>query len=158
MQGPPSRAVSFDSAGGVELVELWATDETPEVPRENGDPVLEMASFTPGLNGSRFRLVKFPPATEGAELDAQAVLQEVEEKAPGEWNFEEDAPGMHTTDTVDYGVVISGEISLVLDDGAALSLKQGDCVVQNGTRHAWNNTGSEPCWMAFVMIGAQRRS
>ena len=62
--------------------------------------------------------------------------------------------GMHTTESVDYGVVISGEITLELDDGATVSLKQGDCVVQNDTRHAWRNGSTTPCVMAFVWVGA----
>ncbi len=60
---------------------------------------------------------------------------------------------MHTTDTVDYGIVVSGEIWPELDDGAEVHLKQGDCVVRNGTRHAWRNRSSETC----AMIGAKRR-
>ena len=64
--------------------------------------------------------------------------------------------GMHTTNTIDYGIVISGEIWLEMDDGATVHLKQGDCVVQNGTRHAWRNNSSEPCVMAFIMVGAKR--
>lgn len=64
---------------------------------------------------------------------------------------------MHTTDSIDYGVVISGEVYLELDDGVEVLLKPEDCVVQNGTRHAWRNRGSVPCLMAFVMIGATRR-
>jgi len=59
-------------------------------------------------------------------------------KAPGLAEaMESRDSGMHTTDSVDYGVVISGEITLELDDGATVRLKQGDCVVQNGARHAW---------------------
>ncbi|HET9532074.1 MAG TPA: cupin domain-containing protein [Blastocatellia bacterium] len=64
---------------------------------------------------------------------------------------------MHTTDTLDYGVVIRGEIILELDDGKSVHLRQGDCVIQNGTRHRWNNPLTEPCLMAFVMIGANRK-
>ena len=52
---------------------------------------------------------------------------------------EPDDPGMHTTDTVDFDFVVSGEVYLELDDGAEVLLKPGDCVVQNGTRHRWNN-------------------
>ena len=70
--------------------------------------------------------------------------------------MEVEHPGMHTTGTIDYGVVISGEIWLELDDRAEVHLKQGDCVVQNGTRHAWRNKSVEPCIMAFVMVGAKR--
>lgn len=64
---------------------------------------------------------------------------------------------MHTTDTIDYDIILSGEIWLELDDGAKVHLKPGDCVIQNGTRHAWRSEGSEPCYMASVLIGAERK-
>ena len=57
---------------------------------------------------------------------------------------------MHTTDTVDFDVVVSGEIWLELDDGAEVKLEAGDCVVQNGTRHSWHNRSSEPCVLAVA--------
>jgi quercetin dioxygenase-like cupin family protein len=66
------------------------------------------------------------------------------------------APGMHTTQTVDYGVVIRGEITLELDEGAKVRLRPGDCVVQNGTRHAWRNETDRECVMAFMIVGANR--
>ena len=73
-------------------------------------------------------------------------------------HFERDTPGMHTSDTLDYGIVIRGEVILELDDGKTVHLRQGDCVVQNGTRHRWRNPLPEPCLMAFVLIGGQREA
>ena len=70
--------------------------------------------------------------------------------------FEIDKPGMHTTDTVDYGILMEGEISLELDDVKVVALKPGDIVVQNGTRHAWRNSGDGPATLIFVLIGANR--
>jgi len=71
--------------------------------------------------------------------------------------MEPDAPGMHTSQTVDYGVLIRGEVWLELDDGAKRLLKPGDCVIQNGTRHAWHNTSDRESVMAFVVVGADKR-
>jgi quercetin dioxygenase-like cupin family protein len=71
--------------------------------------------------------------------------------------MEPDAPGMHATQTVDYGVVLRGQLSLELDDGAKVQLRPGDCVVQNGTRHAWRNESDQECVMAFVILGAEKR-
>ena len=71
--------------------------------------------------------------------------------------METDDPGMHRTDTVDYVVVLSGEVSLELDDGETVHLSAGDCVVQNGTRHAWRNSSSAPCLIAFAIVGAHRK-
>ncbi len=67
--------------------------------------------------------------------------------------FEPDNPGMHTTPTVDYGVVLEGEIVLDLDAGETTLLRPGDVVVQNGTRHAWRNPGTRPATVFFVLIG-----
>src|SRR5207248_1847037 len=83
------------------------------------------------------------------------AMAEVEEKLPGMiGHMEPDAPGMHTTDTVDFEVVLSGEVWLELDDGAEVHLKPGDTVVQNGTRHAWRNKGSEPATLVAFINGA----
>ena len=64
---------------------------------------------------------------------------------------------MHTTPTVDYGIVLDGEIWLELDDGIVVQLKQHDVIVQNGTRHAWRNKSSKATKMAFVLIGQTER-
>jgi quercetin dioxygenase-like cupin family protein len=63
---------------------------------------------------------------------------------------------MHTTDTIDFEVIISGQVYLKLSDGTEKLLKPGDTVVQNGTRHLWRNPGPEPCLMAVFMVGANR--
>ena len=63
---------------------------------------------------------------------------------------------MHTTDTVDFELILEGEVWLELDDGVEVHLKPGDTVVQNGTRHAWRNKSSEPCTVAYALVGAQR--
>jgi quercetin dioxygenase-like cupin family protein len=87
----------------------------------------------------------------------QAAQAEIEEKWPGMADhMEPDNPGMHTTDTIDYEYVISGEVWLELDDGEEVHLKAGDTVVQNGTRHAWRNKSNEPCRMVVCLIGANR--
>jgi quercetin dioxygenase-like cupin family protein len=63
---------------------------------------------------------------------------------------------MHRTDTVDFDVVLSGELYLEVDDGAEVLLKAGDCVIQNGTRHAWHNRSPENCLVAVAIVGAER--
>ena len=92
-----------------------------------------------------------------AENIATWMWQHLEGKLPGlVESMEPDRPGMHGTDSIDYGIVLSGEILLELDDGATVHLEPGDCVVQQGTRHAWRNHTSQPCTMAFVLVGARR--
>ncbi len=70
--------------------------------------------------------------------------------------FEPDSPGMHTTDTVDYGICIRGELWLELDDGVEERITAGTVVVQRGTRHAWRNRTDEVATMIYVLIGARR--
>ena len=81
----------------------------------------------------------------------------LEEKMPGVAEYmEKDSPGMHTTDTIDLEYILSGEVWLELDDGKEVHLQAGDTVIQNGTRHAWYNRGSEPCSIIVCLIGAKR--
>jgi mannose-6-phosphate isomerase-like protein (cupin superfamily) len=158
--GQPARVVTFDSLPGAALVELWATEASPNLPVTlDVDPTATMTSFVPGPLGTRFRMVRFPPAHEITSalpngFDATAFQHEFAMKAPGlAESHEVEDSGMHTTRTVDYGVVLSGELWLELDDGSEVHLKPGECVIQNGTRHAWRNRGTEACLMAFVLIG-----
>ena len=70
-------------------------------------------------------------------------------------HLEPEAPGMHTTASIDFGVVVSGSVVLELDDGAKVTLQTGDTYVQNGTRHRWSNPTDVPAVIAVVLIGAQ---
>lgn len=152
--GVAPRIVTTETLPGLALVEVWATDNVPQLPVAPVDLTTTMKSFVPGPGGTRFRIVQFPGAS-NRPFDQEAFRREYLAKAPGlAETMELQDSGMHTTDSVDYCVVISGEITLELDDGATVSLKQGDCVVQNGTRHAWRNRSTTPCIMAFVLVGA----
>jgi mannose-6-phosphate isomerase-like protein (cupin superfamily) len=111
----------------------------------------------PGPGETIALTVTFPPASVYADpgFDPAAAGAEQLEATPGLAElFEPDAPGMHTTPTVDYGVVLKGEIVLDLDGGEVATLGPGDIVVQNRTRHAWRNPGTEPATVFFVLIGA----
>ena len=65
------------------------------------------------------------------------------------------SPRMHRTDTIDYAIVMSGEIDMELDNGVVVHIKAGDVLVQRGTVHNWINKGSEPCIIAFILIDAK---
>lgn len=113
----------------------------------------------PPSQGFRFGFFTIPPNTETAatQIDVVAAFIELQQKLPGMAEvLEPGNPGMHTTDTVDFDVVVSGECYLELDGGAEVFLKTGDCVVQNGTRHAWRNRSAENCVIAVALIGAGR--
>jgi mannose-6-phosphate isomerase-like protein (cupin superfamily) len=140
-----------------EFHRLWGADEAPHFPDDGAQP--QVTTYFPPVGGFRFGLFSIPPdggAGAPAGLDIAAGLAELEELLPGLGrHMEPDAPGMHTTATVDFEVVLSGSCVLELDDGAAVTLAPGDTVVQNGTRHRWSNPGSEPCTLAVFLIGAQ---
>ncbi len=115
--------------------------------------------YFPPVGGFRFGFFTIPPdggAHLPADLDVAAALAELDERLPGMSDYlEVDEPGMHTTATVDYGVVVSGQATLELDDGATVVLHVGDTYIQNGTRHRWSNSGSEPAVLAVALIGAE---
>jgi mannose-6-phosphate isomerase-like protein (cupin superfamily) len=136
---------------------LWGGDAPPTYPDDGTQPAAP--AYFPALDGFRFSLSTIPPhgtaAYEGDDPDAAAAA--VEAAMPGLLrHMEPDDPGMHTTDTIDLEVILSGEVILELDDGAERRLGPGDTIVQNGTRHRWRNPGSEPAVMAIFMLGAQR--
>ena len=154
-----SRAVELDDFPGVKLLdEIWATDDLPTIPVDSTDPTRKMDSFVPLPGGTRFRFFTILPEELMEQgKDINRLLEEYRSKAPGLGEtLELDNIGMHTTDTIDYGVVLSGQVYLELDDEQEVLLKEGDIYVQNGTRHAWRNRSNTPCTIAVVMVGARR--
>ncbi len=142
---------------GVLWKELWATFSDCKVPADTGgEPSKrdQWKSIFPEPGETRIRIVEMDP-----EVDAYNTeeLERIGKQLPGLYeHMEPDSPGMHTTDSVDYGVVISGKLALELDDGKTVDLEPGDVIIQNGTRHAWRY--KEKCTMLWVLIGAERKS
>ena len=150
-------AITLDLLPGYEFHRLWGADTVPVFP-DDGSP-RSARNYFPPVGGFRFGLFTIPPQSSAVpkDIDVQSAFKEMEEKLPGMVaHMEADNPGMHTTDTIDFDYVISGEVSLELDDGNEVFLRAGDTIVQNGTRHAWRNRGSEPCRLAVCLIGAHR--
>jgi mannose-6-phosphate isomerase-like protein (cupin superfamily) len=142
---------------GCAAYRLWGRDERPTFP-DDGSPRPAEAWYPP-RDGSRFMINTIPPGelVPPPDLDTAAALADLERQMPGAMAaVEPDAPGMHTTDTIDYVLVVSGEATLELDDGVQTVLQAGDVVIQNGTRHAWRNHGTEACTIVGVAIGADR--
>lgn len=146
---------------GASFYAVWGADRLPDVPV--ADPVAVHRPFFPPAGGSRFGIVRFPPATAvtEAELDETAMtalVADCEAKLPGLIGaFDPDGTGMHTTSSVDYDIVLEGELFLELDDGAEVRLPTGSCIVQNGTHHAWHNRGDVLAVLAYVILGAGAR-
>ena len=140
--GAALSTLAFPDGGGFE--ELWVTKGS--APLADAAAALDGFPFFPGAGDTRFRVVKLLPGYLDRAGDGAATVPELEA----------DAPGMHTTDTIDFEYVISGRVVLELDDGATVELGPGDTVVQNGTRHAWRNPFDEPCRMVVFLLGAER--
>lgn len=138
---------------GVTLTNLWMNDKTPAAMERADDPVTGPLILHPPKNGSVFRIVQFDPEDPEvlAKLDGKSAFAEMGAGA----NIVENArhPFMHRTDSLDYTVILSGEIYMMMDEDEYL-LKAGDTVVQQGTNHAWSNRGTEPCLIAFILVDA----
>jgi mannose-6-phosphate isomerase-like protein (cupin superfamily) len=134
---------------------IWSLDQPP-AGRPESPPDCGQAHFPPP-GGVRFTIYTMPPQGTGPAVALTAVAErELERALPGRSRYmESDQDGMHRTPTLDLICVLSGEIWLELEDGE-IRLGPGDCVVQNGTRHAWRNSSDGPCAMAIVLIGASK--
>jgi mannose-6-phosphate isomerase-like protein (cupin superfamily) len=142
---------------GFEFHRLWGSESIVQLPANGTAP--PHPGYFPPKSGFRFGFFTIPPEaeTELAPANLAAAFGELREKLPGMVEvLEPENSGMHTTDTVDFDVVISGEVYLELDAGSEVLLKAGDCVVQNGTRHAWRNRSSANCVIAVTLVGAER--
>lgn len=153
----PSNA--FTSVPGFNPAVIWGTAPSASIPWDGTDLAATAPTVMPEIGGTRLFVVTFPPDSIMAEpsFDPVAAGAEYMQRLPGLAElFEPENPGMHTSDTIDYDIVLDGEISVEFDDGAKVNLSKGDILVQYGTRHAWRNEGSEPATMIFVLIGATR--
>jgi quercetin dioxygenase-like cupin family protein len=142
---PPNRKLR--QASGLVSTLLWATDESPADISGTADRAQRDMGVPPPANGSVFRVVEFPP--ERKEMSREAVLKEMGLSSQSAARH----AGMHRTRSVDYAVVMEGEIDMLLDD-SEIHLVAGDVLVQQGTNHAWVNRGARPCRIAFVLIDA----
>ena len=149
--------VTVSVVPGAEFHQMWARDAPASLPHDADAP--DGWRYFPPSDGFRFGFFTLGPESVAspADIDVERALQELSQKLPGMAEvMEPEHPGMHTTDTIDFDIVISGEVWLELDDGAEVHLQAGDSVIQNGTRHAWHNRSSQPCTLAVTLLGATR--
>jgi quercetin dioxygenase-like cupin family protein len=133
---------------------LWATDESPADISGGADRADRQSGVAPPPSGTILRVVDFPPEpAAGSTFDNAAMLRQMglPEDNPAAARIKH--PGAHRTRSIDYAIVLKGEIDMLLDD-SSVHLKAGDILVQQGTNHAWVNHGTEPCRIAFVLIDA----
>jgi mannose-6-phosphate isomerase-like protein (cupin superfamily) len=133
---------------------LWVTDETPAVVASGIDRADRVIGTAPPPNGSILRVVDFPPVTPDVEgLDQGALLRAMGVDHPAADGAASRHPYMHRTRSVDYAVILTGEIDMLLDD-SEVHLNAGDVVVQQGTNHAWVNRSQSVCRIAFILLDA----
>lgn len=149
----------FPSLPGAAVTELWVTNEIPVDNTGVKDRGARPFKHDPNPNGTIFRIVQLPPEKQiAAEGDAHAAMGAAMDsmgsrnKASAEDRKKHAT--MHTTDSIDYLLVLSGELTMVMDAGE-VDLKPGDCIVQRGTRHGWANRGTEPVILVAALIDAK---
>jgi hypothetical protein len=152
--GAPARTVTLGGESGTTFHEIWNTRSTPAaIDRASGEPAEAGIALLPPAGGTRIRILDIPPDDgTAAALPREAVRALFEAIGAGH-ALAEDAPHplMHRTETIDYGIVLEGEVVLILDDGETI-VRAGDVVIQRGTSHAWANRSSSNARIAFILI------
>jgi hypothetical protein len=155
---PPSRVARIGGEIGPVFYEVWNTRETPaRIDRASGEPEEEGIVLTAPKNGTRIRVLDIPPEDERisrltpeesrahfAEIGAAGAASRISDRSAPH-------PFMHRTETIDYGIVLDGEIVLILDAGET-TVRAGDIVIQRGTNHGWANRSGKNCRIAFILI------
>jgi len=153
--GPLPTVVEIQAIPGTVFHEVWETRTTPAALDNAADPTTGPLKLPPPAQGTRIRFVDIPPDTADFLAHGAARMQEAftqaGDAAASTVKRSSPHPLMHRTESIDYGVVIDGEMTLVLDDSEVL-LKPGSVVIQRGTNHAWANRSGRPCRMLFVLI------
>jgi mannose-6-phosphate isomerase-like protein (cupin superfamily) len=154
-EGPLPTVIELAAIPGTVFHEVWSTTATPVRVDNAADPSTGLLVLPPPKHGTRIRFVDIPPDTEeylaqGASR-MQDAFSEIGDAAASTVKANSPHPLMHRTESVDYGIVIEGELTLVLDD-SEVQLKPGSVVIQRGTNHAWANRSRAPCRMLFVLI------
>ena len=138
---------------GLALTDLWETTSAPADNEGHGDAAARPIRLEPPPGGSLFRIVEFPPdSSRPRDADGAAGFKAI--GAAHAKDRHSSDPMMHKTSTIDYIVVLKGQIYAVLEKGETL-LRPGDVFVQRGTNHSWSVRGSEPCVVAVVLVSAR---
>jgi quercetin dioxygenase-like cupin family protein len=151
---PSPHVLEVPGMPGLSLTNLWVTEQAPADNAGGADAAARPVVLEPPPGGTIFRIVDFPPeGPPGPGFDRARAFQSM---GAGH-AMDPDAsrhPAMHKTDTVDYALVLDGEIWALMDEGETL-LRAGDCLIQRGTNHAWSNRTTRPCRMAFILVSAR---
>ncbi|ALF55410.1 cupin [Nostoc piscinale CENA21] len=156
---PPNRVQQVGGPGGPTFFEVWNTREMPVViDRQSGEPAESGLVLAPPKGGTRIRVMDFPPEGDAIRgLTTAEATEKFSEMGGAEAaRSRTDAPHplMHRTQTLDYAIVLEGELTLVVDRGET-TVRAGDIIIQRGTNHAWANRSDKNCRVAFVLIDGQ---
>jgi naringenin degradation protein FdeH len=133
---------------------IWVTDKNPPDFSSTGDRGKTKVGLVPPKSGTVFRIVDFAPESQGEHpTDMNHMMKIVGAGAPKK-GLPPRHPMMHRTRSLDYAIILSGEIEMLLDD-SEVHLKAGDVLVQQATNHAWVNRSGKPCRVAFILIDSQ---
>ncbi|HUL92688.1 MAG TPA: cupin domain-containing protein [Burkholderiales bacterium] len=132
---------------------IWVTDKSlPDFSSE--DRGKTKIGLVPPKSGTVFRIVDFAPESQGEQpTDMNHMMKIVGAEAPKK-GLPPRHPMMHRTRSLDYAIILSGEIDMLLDEGE-VHLRAGDVLVQQATNHAWVNRSGKPCRVAFILIDSQ---
>jgi hypothetical protein len=155
--GPVPRVRRIGGGRGPLFFEVWNTQESPaRIDRSSGEPGEDGISLAPPSGGTRIRVLDIPPEDASfAEITSEEAQAHFAEVGATEASSHS-GPGsrhafMHKTETVDYGIVLEGELTLILDIGETV-VRAGDIVIQRGTNHGWANRSGRNCRIAFILI------
>lgn len=150
--GIAPNVLEMESMPGLALTDLWETKGAPASNEGNADAAERKVHLEPPRNGTILRIVEFPPDSQWRQsADARKAFNSI--GAGHASDKHSDDPMMHKTSTVDYIIVLKGEIYAVMETGEKL-LRAGDILVQRGTNHSWSVRGSEPALVAFILVSA----
>jgi hypothetical protein len=153
MDGAAPNVLEMASMPGVALTDLWRTKTSPASNSGNGDAATGKIKLEPPTNGTILRIVEFPPDTAWRKTaDAKAAFKSIGAGSAPD-HASADAM-MHATATVDYIIVLKGEIYAIMDKEEKL-LRAGDVLIQRGTNHSWSVRTKKPCIIAAVLVGAR---
>lgn len=154
IDGPPSRTIGEDVGG---LFEIWNTDGEAIESKDHIDRADMDIVLSPVKGGTKFRYFKINPTPQDIPIEILESLAADAFKKIGAEHERVDTtrhPTMHETKTIDYIVLLDGDVTLLLDDDE-VKLKPFDVVVQRGTNHAWVNNGSDPALFIAVLIDSE---
>lgn len=152
MDGLAPNVKEMASMPGLALTDLWETNGAPACNEGSADNADRPVRLEPPRNGTILRIVEFPPDSAWrGRTDGRAGFDSI--GAGHAQDAHSSDPMMHKTATVDYIIVLKGEIHAIMDKGETL-LKAGDILVQRGTNHSWSVRGNEPCIIAAVLVSA----